>query len=177
MNVSASALLVSAGKLGWREVEKWAKAKSKPLGEWRGELKFEAGEGGECRVFQPDDPCRLWIPAVGLEYAWADGGWRSDGASIPAWACRVLHCARDDFRRSGFLHDFSYETEGVYARNPDADLRWTRIAVDKDTADTLLRVGVTAEGATNAQAEAIWLGVRTPFGEAAWRRCRERCCG
>lgn len=131
----------------------------------------------EWRVYQDEaDPCRLWIPAVELEYTWADGGWTSDGPSIPSWACRVLHCERGDFLRSGFLHDFAYETAGVYARNISGDPRWTRLSVDKETADILLRVGVTAEGATNAQAEAIWAGVKTPWGEAAWRRCRERCC-
>lgn len=168
----ASAAVVA--KLAFAEIKRWAEAHpGTPMGEWRGNLvKVDVGKNA-WQVGQDDaDPCRLWIPAFGLEYAWPSGGWLSDGPSIPWAACKILDCERTTFLKSGFLHDFCYRAGAIYARVPGG--KWVRIAVTKRQADILLRVGVNAEGATNGQELAIYAGVRTPFGRKAWNDWRAK---
>lgn len=167
----SSAVLAKAGKLLITEIRKWAKSRGKPLGEWRGALKFEELGKNRWKVHNPSaDPCRLWVPAAGLEYAWADG-FVSDGPTIPDFACRALECKRTDFLRSGFLHDYAYEFGSLLAR-PEGRQEWSRVEVTKHEADVLLRVGVNAEGATRGQEAAIYAGVKSSFALAAWRKCR-----
>ena len=167
----SSAVLAKAGKLLISELRKWADSRGKPLGEWRGQLKFEELWENLWRVHNPsEDPCRLWIPAAGLEYTWADG-FLSDGPTIPDFACRVLKCKRTDFLRSGFLHDYAYDFGSLLAR-PEGRKEWSRVEVTKHDADVILRVAVNAEGATRAQEAAIYAGVKSSVALAAWRKCR-----
>ncbi len=169
--MDAVTIAAVAGKIVLAELKKWATKHGTKMGEWRGKL--------DCKPLGKDwwevgqnihEPCRLWIPAVGLEYAWAGGDWKSDGPSIPWAGCQILQCTRDTFLRSGFLHDYAYRTATVFARNPGGV--WVRVAVTKRQADVLLRVAVNAEGATNAQEAAIYVGVKTPFAMAAWTQWR-----
>lgn len=170
--MNAASVAIVGGKLAFSELKKWAKKHGKPMGEWRGRLVMEEIGRNTWKVGQDDDdPCRLWIPAVGLEYAWPGGGWISDGPTIPWAACKILDCERSRFLRAGFLHDSCYGLGAVYARIPGG--KWVRIPVTKREADLILRVGVNAEGATNGQEVAIYAGVRSAFGRAAWKKCRE----
>lgn len=174
MNVSSIALL--AGKLALSEAKKWAKAHGSRMGEWRGNLVAE-DLGKNCWHVEQDDadPRRLWIPAVGLEYSWGGGGWKSDGPTIPWVACKILGCTRETFKEDGFLHDFMYRTAYVWCRIPGH--KWVRVPVTKKQADLILRIGVNADGATNGQETAIYAGVRTSFGRAAWKEWRDRSKG
>lgn len=161
----------AAGKLALSEFKKWAKKNGPKLGEWRGTLVCEEEGGDLWLVGQSDaDPCRLWIPAVGLEYSWAGGDWISDGPSIPGLLCKALKCSRKTYLEIGFLHDFMYRTRTVYVRVPGGP--WVRVEVTKREADVILWVGVLAKGATEGQATAFYVGVRTPAARSAWNKWR-----
>jgi hypothetical protein len=168
---------VTAGKvaatLAWAALKRWATSHGDKLGEWRGRLACEV-KGENLWAVDQDaaDPCRLWIPAVGLEYSWGGGGWRSDGPSIPIIGCGILHCTRETFLKSGFLHDFAYRMAGVYAREPGG--KWALVETTKRQADVLFRVAVNAEGATRGQEAALYAGVKSSLAMAAWRMWRER---
>lgn len=171
--LSMSLVAKAAAKLALSLLRKWAAKHGPKLAEWRGTLLCERESGKLWRVSQnPEDPCRLFVPAIGLEYAWPPGGWSSDGPSIPATVCKLLQCSRESFLKSGFLHDFIYQNAAVYARFPDG--LWSRIPVAKRDADVLLRAALSAEGASEGQAAAIYAGVRTPFAAAAWRHWRNQ---
>lgn len=140
-------------------------------GEWMGDLRFER-DGEIWHVQQPAEyPCRLWIPQVGFEYAWK-GGFDSDGGSIPAifQTIKQLRLRPDAFLRSYFLHDYCYAAAVCWCRRPDARA-WSRLALTRAIADCLLYVGLTAEGATLAEARAIYRAVRIG-GSVAWRKHR-----
>ncbi len=169
--MEAAAIAAVGGKLVLAELKKWATKRGARMGEWRGKLVCESIGKDWWRVGQDDaDPCRLWIPAVGLEYSWGGGGWESDGPSIPWAACRILDCTRETFLKSGFLHDFGFRTETLFVRKPGG--KWVRVKVTKRQCDIILRVGVNAEGATEGQEAAIYLGVKTCFAMAAWKKWR-----
>ena len=169
--MDAAVIAAMAGKIVLAELKKWATKHGDRMGEWKGKLVCTPLGNDWWEVGQDEaDPCRLWIPAVGLEYSWGGGGWRSDGPSIPWAGCQLLKCTRKTFLKSGFLHDFAYRTATLFARNPGG--KWVRVPVTKRQADVLLRVAVNAEGATNGQEAAIYVGVKTPFAMAAWKEWR-----
>ena len=141
-----------------------------------------AGRSGRIRVhrhkwkvLQPiEDPCRLFVKYTGLEYAFGNG-WESDGPSIPNFVCALFGASREDFLRSGFLHDFCYRTGGAYVRVPGGEWEWKEL--DKETADALLWAGMLAEGAGRLFAGTAFLGVHSVLAGRNWEKYRDLASG
>lgn len=140
-------------------------------GEWRGRLAFDLdGDGYHVRQ-SADEPLRLFVPDLGFEYSFR-GGFDSDGGSIPKILQDIprLRLKPDSFLRSYFLHDYCYAVAVCWCRRPDAHV-WSSFPLTRAMADCLLYVGLTAEGATLAEARAIYRAVRIG-GSVAWRKHR-----
>jgi hypothetical protein len=167
------ALAAFAAKLGAKLLNEALKIKPHVHGEWLGTLDFDKDAFRKLYlVRQPaEDPLRLWIPELGYEYAYR-GGFQSDGGSIPTifQAIKQLRLKPDSFLRSYFLHDFCYATASCWVRQSDAPT-WARMELNREMADCLLYVGLTAEDATLAEARTIYRAVRIGGG-IAWRSHR-----
>jgi len=175
--MSVEAALLSLGrhvaiKVAQDTGKRIATALPRARGEWRGALTCKA-EGLGWRVENGEaNPCRLFIPEAGLEYAFGNDFW-SDGGSIPkpVQGAKHLRLKPDSFPRAYFLHDWLYEHAKANVREPDG--KWTQVAVTRLEADTLLYCGLVAEGATALEARVIFRAVRV-FGEKAWKNCRKK---
>jgi hypothetical protein len=143
-----------------------------PKGEWRGKLLRKELRRHRWLVLQPDeDVCRLYVRDNNLEYSFP-ANWESDGPSIPNAVCELFGTKREAFLKSGFLHDYIYRTARCLVREPGGE--WESVELDKETADTLLRVGLLAEGSGSMQARIIYLGVHTKIANRLWRRHRNK---
>lgn len=169
--MSSEALATLAGKLLKELLDEACKIKPHVHGEWRGQLLYAEIRPGIYRVAQDvADPRRLWVPALGYEYAWR-GGFESDGGSIPKALQTVpnLHLHPLDYPSAYFAHDYMYDTETIWVREPGGV--WHEMNVDRAMADCILYIGLTADNATLADARLIFRAVRLA-GQRAWNRCR-----
>jgi len=150
--------LVHKMKIRWKDVRETS-------GEWRGVLLCHKTGRYSWEVRQDwSDPRRLYVPKLGMEFAY--GFQNSDGPSIPRLVCLLFGHGREDF-----LDDYGYEHEGVFVRIPDGE--WEFVKMDKKSIDVLLKVGVLAQDAKYWQSDLVYWGVRTKFGEKAWKKCRK----
>lgn len=153
-------------KLRWKDLKKEAKK-----AEWRGTLLCREIKKHLWEVRQDwVDPVRLYIPQLDLEFAY--GFMHSDGPSIPTLVCMLFGKSREDLIKSGFTHDYGYEHAILFVRRPNEE--WGTVTLDKESIDTILRIGCLAEGAADWQADLIYWGVRTKIGEKAWKKCRRQ---
>lgn len=138
---------------------------------WRGHVGWVNPQRHKWKVLQPlEDPCRLYIKSLDLEYAFGNC-WESDGPSIPNFVCVLLGIDREDYLKSGFLHDFCHQNGGAYVRRPGGE--WKFMELDKETADALLWAGMLAEGASKLRAGVVYLGVHTLIADRTWAKYRE----
>ena len=166
-----SALEAMAAGLGKKILDDLLSERPHVFGTWRGRLAFDL-DGGIYHVRQvADDPLRLVVPALGFEYSFR-GGFDSDGGSIPKILQGIprLRLKPASFLRSYFMHDYCYAAAGCWCRRPDAHA-WSSLPLTRAMADCLLYAGLTAEGATLAEARAIYRAVRIG-GSVAWRKHR-----
>lgn len=159
----------------------WAKNESKPLGEWRGKYAVvESGEKGKYIFVQDaEDPLRLFVYKTGLEYA-ISGNFKTDFATIP----KIFHGIKEvrlkprDWEEAASLHDFIYDHEGCYVRDPAGRNAWTFVIINRVTGDVIFCIGLTAKRdsaprATNAEKQLIYRAVRG-FARKAWNDHRKR---
>lgn len=107
----------------------------------------QAAEGrGTWRLMAP----LIYRSAVADRDITVPAGYVTDFESVPR-VPGVFTWLGDRFSRIAAVHDWLY----------------TCHAVDRETADAVLREGVLLTGGTEAEAEAIYLGVRA-FGAAHW---------
>ena len=91
----------------------------------------------------------------------------------PAQEIKQLRLKPDAFPRSYILHDAIYATAAVKVRDPAKTVPWTVMPAKRADADVLLHVGLSCEGATRAEAAAIYRAVQL-FAGAAWSKHRRR---
>lgn len=166
-----AALAAMAAGFGKKILDSALGVRPHVCGEWRGKLAFDM-DGGIYHVRQvADDPLRMFVSDLGFEYSFR-GGFDSDGGSIPKILQDLprLRLKPDSFLRSYFLHDYCYALAGCWCRRPDA-IAWSSLPLTRAMSDCLLYVGLTSEGATIAEARAIYRAVRIG-GSVAWRKHR-----
>lgn len=92
-------------------------------------------------VFTTDDGQQFFVPA----------GFVTDLASIPKWLW-WWQAPHEGTLAPAIIHDFLY---------------WEQPCT-KDEADAVIFVAMKQTGMSNASIDGVYMGVRTPFGQAAW---------
>lgn len=172
MNATAARLSAKAAKATAAAL---LRVRAPRKGAWRGTYIAKEESPGQWRVVQSrSDPMRLFVEALRLEFSWA-GTLDSDGGSIPRILQKSPHLRLrpDAFLKSYFLHDAAYRAAALFVRAPEAGNRWREISLDRREADALLYCGLCAEGATLAEAQAIYRACRL-FAWRAWNAHRLR---
>jgi len=171
VSLTASSITAFALKYGFKALVKIPAVRK---GYWRGHCSIEKTADGWIVTNDTADPCRLYVPALGLDYAFGVDGkpFATDLGSIPEilQGAKYLHLKPDDYPKTYTTHDWGYKFEGIYVSHPDAN-DWHFVRVDRREADIIMYIGLCSEGATLADSQAIYRGVRM-FGNSAWQSHR-----
>ena len=139
---------------------------------WRGPVAFKQLRRHRWRVLQPvEDPCRLYVGATGLEYAFGND-WESDGPSIPNLVCALFFENREKYLKAGFLHDFGFKDGFLYVRNPDTGEDWRPLKVSKRDMDNLYCIGAARLGASRTFTWVMQRGLSGRASKIVWKRYR-----
>lgn len=178
-----NALLAIAAKLLKDAAVRFANGDEPDEGEWRGKFKlvkigvaegkFDSVSIYRCEI-DADDPLRLFHRKSRLEFSFAQPVFHTDLGSIPWFVqgIKQLRLKPDAFPRSYLLHDAIYSKSSMRVRDPAKDAPWIVMPSKRSDADVLLHVGLSCEGATRAEAAAIYRAVRAGAG-FAWRKHRK----
>ena len=179
-----NALLAIAAKLLKDAAVRFAKGDEPDEGEWRGKYKLERIGTAESKLgnvaiyrceIDPQDPLRLFHRKSRLEFSFVQTVFHSDLGSIPWFVqgIKQLRLKPDAFPRSYLFHDAIYSKSSMRVRDPAKDAPWIVMPSKRSDADVLLHVGLSCEGATRAEAAAIYRAVRAGAG-FAWNNYRKR---
>ena len=179
-----NAILAIAAKILKDAAVRYANGDEPDAGEWRGKYKVTnigvaEGRLGNVAIYRCEidasDPLRLFHRKSRLEFSFVQPVFHTDLGSIPVLAqdIKQLRLKPDAFPRSYVLHDAIYANAAVKVRDPAKAAPWTTMKAKRADADVLLYVGLSCEGATRAEASAIYRAVQA-FGGFAWRRHRKR---
>lgn len=178
-----NALLAIAAKLLKDAAVRFASGDEPDEGEWRGEHKLakigEAeGKLGNVSIYRCEidsqDPLRLFHRKSRLEFSFYQPVFHTDLGSIP-WefqGIKQLRLKPNAFPKTYLLHDAIYAKAAMRVRDPAKDLPWMIMPAKRADADVLLHVGLSCEGATRAEAAAIYRAVQA-FGMFAWNKHRK----
>lgn len=179
-----NALLAIAAKILKDAAVRYANGDEPDEGEWRGKHKLtkigEAeGKLGNVSIYRCEidaqDPLRLFHRKSRLEFSFVQPVFHTDLGSIPILAQEIkqLRLKPDAFPRTYLLHDAIYAKASVKVRDPAKTAPWVVMPAKRTDADVLLHVGLSCEGATRAEAAAIYRAVQA-FGGIAWDKHRKR---
>jgi hypothetical protein len=193
MTETAAILALLADKLKdlvKRKVRKWAEADARDRGEWRGKATFKKVGERAARdlgfplgvkevyrvVLDPEDPLRFFSYETGHEYR-ASLEFVCNMGSIPrplqpVSIGGILHLHPLDYWKSYSMHDDVYRTGGIYVRDPEKDMDWVFVLLERAMGDLLLYWGLGAEDANNATLQAVARAVRLGSW-VPWKRHRK----
>ena len=179
-----NALLAIAAKILKDAAVRYAKGDEQDEGEWRGnyalrQIGVAEGKLGNVSIYRCEidvsDPLRLFHRKSRLEFAPIQAFFHTDLGSIPILAQEIkqLRLKPNAFPRTYLIHDAIYASAAVKVRDPAKTAPWGVMPAKRQDADVLLHVGLSCEGATRAEAAAIYRAVQLG-GFVAWNKHRQR---